>query len=297
MQETAPITDAMSVDLEDYFQVEAFADRIPRSEWGSFALRVRENTERVLALFKRHNCRATFFVLGWVAERDPSLIRQVADAGHEIGCHGYFHYRVSTLSPDAFRQDLRQAKEAIETAAGVKVLGFRAPTFSIVKQSLWALDVLAEEGFEYDSSIFPVHHDRYGIPDAPRFGHWRQLRSGRTICEIPIATTKLGQHNFPAAGGGYLGLLPMWYTRWAIHRIHTRDRQPVIMYFHPWEVDPGQPRLAADWKTRIRHYTGLAKTEARLDEILRLHRFEPILNLVRRLPQPRPLQAQVAAST
>ncbi len=294
--QSVEITDAMSVDLEDYFHVEAFADRIPRSQWDSFGLRVRQNTERVLGLFDRHGCKATFFVLGWVAERDPGLIRQVAEAGHEIGCHSYFHYRVNTLAPEAFREDLRRAKFAIEDAAGVKVLGFRAPTFSIVKESLWALDILAEEGFEYDSSIFPVHHDRYGIPDAPRFAHWRRLRSGRSICEVPMATVRIGQHNFPAAGGGYLRLLPMWYTRWAMKRIHARDRQPVIMYFHPWEVDPGQPRLAASWKTKIRHYAGLRKTEPRLDEILSGQRVEPIINLVRRLPQPQLAQAQVAAS-
>ncbi|HZU45532.1 MAG TPA: XrtA system polysaccharide deacetylase [Terriglobales bacterium] len=296
MRDRAPITDAMSVDLEDYFHVEAFADRIPRSQWDSFSLRVRENTERVLALFARHQCRATFFVLGWVAERDPGLIRQVAEAGHEVACHSYFHYRVNTLTPEAFREDLRRAKFAIEDAAGVKVLGFRAPTFSIVKESLWALDILADEGFEYDSSIFPVHHDRYGIPDAPRFAHWRQLRSGHSICEVPMATVRMGQQNFPAAGGGYLRLLPMWYTRWAMNRIHARDRQPVIIYFHPWEVDPGQPRLASDWKTRIRHYAGLRKTESRLDEILSRTRVEPIIDLVRRLPKPQLAQAQVAAS-
>lgn len=290
------ITDAMSVDLEDYFHVEAFADLILRSQWHSFPRRVRENTERVLALFERHQCRATFFVLGWVAEREPSLIRQVADAGHEVACHSYFHYRVNTLTPEQFREDLRRAKSVIEDAAGVKVLGFRAPTFSIVKESLWALDVLAEEGFEYDSSIFPIHHDRYGMPDAPRFAHWRELSSGRSICEVPMATVRLAQQNLPAAGGGYLRLLPMRYTRWAIERIHSRDRQPAILYFHPWEVDPEQPRLGANWKTQIRHYAGLRKTEARLDRILSEHRVEPIINLVRRLPRPQALQAQVAAS-
>jgi len=293
---TGDITAGMSVDLEDYFHVEAFADRIARAAWDSFPSRIRQNTERVLALFERHKCRATFFVLGWVAEREPSLIRQVADAGHEIACHSYFHYRVNTLTPEQFREDLRRARGVIEDAAGVKVLGFRAPTFSIVKESLWALDILAEEGFEYDSSIFPIHHDRYGIPDAPRFAHWRELASGRAICEVPMATVRLGQHNLPAAGGGYLRLLPMRYTRWAINRIHSHDRQPAILYFHPWEVDPQQPRLAASWKTRIRHYAGLGKTEARLDRILTEHRVEPIINLVRRVPRPQLLHAQVAAS-
>ena len=286
----------MSVDLEDYFHVEAFADRIPRSNWDTFPVRVRQNTERVLALFERHHCRATFFVLGWVAERDPSLIRQVAQAGHEIACHSYFHYRVNTLTPDQFREDLRRARTAIEDAAGVRVLGFRAPTFSIVKESLWALDVLAEEGFEYDSSIFPVHHDRYGIPDAPRFPHWRELASGRAICEVPMATVRLGQHNLPAAGGGYLRLLPMRYTRWAINRIHSHDHQPAVLYFHPWEVDPEQPRLPANWKTRIRHYTGLSKAAARLDEILTHHPVEPIIDLVRRIPRSQTRHAQVAAT-
>ena len=191
------IVDAMSVDLEDYFHVEAFAGSVSRADWPHFESRVRRNTERVLELFGRYNCRATFFVLGWVAERDPALIREVASAGHEIGCHSYWHRRVNTLSPAEFREDLNQARAAIEDACGAKVLGHRAPTFSIVKESLWALDVLADEGFLYDSSIFPVRHDTYGFPEATRWQHDIQLKNGRNIVEIPMSTVRIFGQNLP----------------------------------------------------------------------------------------------------
>lgn len=274
-----------SVDLEDYYHVEAFADRIERARWPEFASRVRPNTERTLELLQRTGTQATFFVLGYVAERDPALIRQVAEAGHEIACHSHLHRRVHRLTPAEFREDVRRARAAIEDAAGVRVLGFRAPTFSITLDSLWALDILLEEGFEYDSSIFPVRHDLYGIPTAPRFLHKMALPSGRSIWEIPMSTVRLGGMNLPAAGGGYLRLLPFPLTRWAIRRIHQRDGQPIILYFHPWELDPEQPRLSAGWKSRFRHYTGLKKTEARLERILTEGKFKPLINLVQRAQQ------------
>lgn len=285
------LVNGASVDLEDYYHVEAFADRIERARWPEFVSRVRPNTERTLELLRRTGTRATFFVLGYVAERDPALIRKVAEAGHEIACHSHLHRRVHRLSPAEFRQDVRRARAAIEDATGVRVLGFRAPTFSITLDSLWALDILLEEGFEYDSSIFPVRHDLYGIPSAPRFLHQRALPSGRSIWEIPMSTVRLGGVNLPAAGGGYLRLLPLPVTRWAIRRIHRRDGQPVILYFHPWELDPEQPRLSANWKSRFRHYTGLKKTEARLERILAEGKFEPLINLVRRAQQAQPEQA------
>ena len=291
------LMDGASVDLEDYYHVEAFADRVERSQWPSFASRVRPNTERTLELLDRTHTKATFFILGYVAEREPDLIRKVAEAGHELACHSHLHRRVHTLSPEEFRDDLRRARGAIEDAAGVKVLGFRAPTFSVTLQSLWALDILLEEGFEYDSSIFPVRHDLYGIPQAPRFIHPMPLPSGRSIWEIPMSTVRVGGINLPAAGGGYLRLLPLLVTRWAIRRIHRRDRQPVILYFHPWELDPEQPRLSGKWKSRFRHYTGLHKTEQRLERILIQGKFQPLIELVRKAQQrPRPEQAtQVSA--
>jgi polysaccharide deacetylase family protein (PEP-CTERM system associated) len=280
------ITDGLSVDVEDYFQVEAFAHRVPRSQWPAFPPRVRQNTERVLRLLERNRCGATFFILGWVAEREPSLVRDIVQAGHEVGCHSHLHRRVHTLTPGEFREDVRRARGAIEDAAGVAVVGFRAPTFSITRRSLWALEILAELGFVYDSSIFPVRHDLYGIPDAPHGVHQRQLASGQMIWEFPPSTVRVAGQNLPAAGGGYLRLLPMAFTRWAIRRIHRRERRPVIMYFHPWELDPEQPRLQAGWKSRVRHYSGLRKTEARLDKILAEGRFRPLLELLQPEEQP-----------
>ena len=280
------IADGLSIDVEDYYHVEAFAGHVSRSQWPSFPSRVRENTERVLQLLERNRCCATFFILGWVAEREPALVRAIAEGGHEVACHSYWHRRVYTLTPEEFREDVKRAQAAIEDAAGVAVAGFRAPTFSITRRSLWALDILAELGFSYDSSIFPVRHDRYGIPDAPRGIHRRQLSSGGSIWEVPPATVRLAGQNLPAAGGGYLRLLPMRFTRWAIGRIHRRDGQPVVVYFHPWELDPQQPRLSVGWKSRLRHYTGLRHTENRLDEILASGCFRPILQLLPKVEQP-----------
>jgi polysaccharide deacetylase family protein (PEP-CTERM system associated) len=277
-----PLTDALSVDVEDYFHVEAFADQIQRDQWATFPSRVRRNCDRILDLFEKYKWRATFFVLGWVAERDRALVRDIAKAGHELGCHSYAHRRVCSLSPEEFREDLRRARGLIEDAAGVRVLGYRAPTFSIGRRSTWALEILAEEGFLYDSSIFPIRHDLYGYPDFPRFPQRLQLASGRELFEIPMSTIRLGGVNWPLGGGGYLRLFPMSYSRWAIRHIHRQDRQSVILYFHPWELDPDQPRLEGSWKSKFRHYTGLAKMAPRLDELLSRGRYEPLSSLVAR---------------
>ena len=283
--QVSDIRDGLSVDLEDYYHVEAFAHCVPHSQWSNFPSRVRQNTERVLCLLERNRSRATFFILGWVAEREPALVREVADAGHEIACHSHWHRRVLTLTPAEFREDVTRARGMIEDAAGVAVVGFRAPTFSITRRSLWALEILAELGFEYDSSIFPVRHDLYGIPNARRDIHQRQLPSGNSIWEVPPSTVRLAGQNLPVAGGGYLRVLPMSFTRWAIRRIHHRDRQPVIVYFHPWELDPGQPRLQAGWRSRFRHYTGLLKMESRLEELLGYGHFQPLLELLHQAEQ------------
>jgi len=279
------LIDAVSVDLEDYFQVEAFASRISRSRWSSFPSRVRQNTDRTLKLLDRSQCRATFFVLGWVAEREPALVRGLAQAGHEIACHSHLHRPLHTLTPAEFRDDLRRSRDVIENAAQTRVVGFRAPTFSITRKSLWALEILAEEGFAYDSSIFPIRHDLYGMPEAPRWAHRRVLPSGQGIWEIPPSTVRIGKMNVPFGGGGYLRLLPMSFTRWAIRTTHRREQQPVVVYFHPWELDPDQPRLAGNWKSRLRHYTGLQGTEDRLQEILSRGRFQPLISLVQRLTE------------
>ncbi len=284
-----PITDALTVDVEDYFHVEAFADRISPDQWTTFSSRVRRNCDRILDLFERNGWRATFFVLGWVAERDQKLIQDIAKAGHELGCHSYAHRRVFLLRPEEFRDDLRRARGLIEDAAGVRVLGYRAPTFSIVHRSWWALEILAEEGFLYDSSIFPIRQDLYGYPKFPRFLQRVHLASGRELFEVPMSTIRWAGFNWPLGGGGYLRLLPMSYTRWAMRRVHSLDRQSVILYFHPWELDPDQPRLEGSWKSRLRHYTGLSKMAPRLDELLGRGRFEPLKNLVTRLRDSAPV--------
>jgi len=275
------VVDCISVDVEDYFQVEAFAAMIPRSRWPLYPSRVRQNTERTLALLQQYSCKGTFFVLGWVAEREPSLIRAIAGQGHELGCHSHLHRPLHTITPAEFRSDLRRSRQAIEDASGVRVVGFRAPTFSITDRTMWGLEVLAEEGFEYDSSIFPIRHDLYGVPDAPRWPHERRLPSGLKLWEIPPATVRVGPVNLPFGGGGYLRLLPMFFTKWAINTTHQRDQKPVILYFHPWELDPDQPRLSGSRRSRFRHYTGLTKTVTRLKEILAHGSFQPLIEVVR----------------
>ena len=277
------LCDGLSVDVEDYFHVEAFADRVSRRSWSDFPTRVGTTTRLVLRIFEEYGCRATFFVLGWVAEREPALVREIMEAGHEVACHSYSHRRVSSLTPEDFREDLRHARAVIEDAAGVRLLGYRAPTFSIGKQNLWALEILSEEGFLYDSSIFPIRHDLYGFPGSPRFPYRVQFQSKRTLVEIPMTTVRMGGMTWPACGGGYLRLLPLSYTQWAVRQIHEKERQPVIVYFHPWELDPDQPRIAGRWKSRLRHYVGLRAMEKRLRALLAPGNFIPLKDLASRL--------------
>lgn len=276
--------DLLSIDVEDYFHVEAFTDRVSYDDWPRFASRVRRNTEHILELLAEQGQSATFFVLGWVAEREPALVRAIAAAGHELGCHSYAHRRVFTLSQQQFRDDLRRAKTAIEDASSVPIWGYRAPTFSIRKDSasIRALQILCEEGFVYDSSVFPIRHDLYGQPDAPRFSYEHALPDGNTIIEIPLSTARVFGINLGLGGGGYLRHLPMWYTRWGMRRINSQQ-QPANVYFHPWELDPDQPRIQGSWKSRFRHYRGLKKTEPRLRMLLASRRFERIIDFVRRI--------------
>lgn len=266
----------MTVDVEEYFQVEAFADLIPRDSWDSYPSRVALGTRRVLELLDRHSAKATFFFVGWVAERQPELVREVVERGHEIACHSHLHRALFRLTPEEFRQDLRRARAAIEDAGGQPVLGFRAPTWSIRKDTLWALDVLAEEGFAYDSSIFPVHHDLYGLPGAPRFAHVHRLAGGRTLPEFPPTTVRALGLTLPGAGGGYLRILPQAYTRFVLRRLERAEGRPAMVYVHPWEFDPEQPRLAAPWRSRLRHYTNLARMGDRLERVLEGRRFGPV---------------------
>jgi polysaccharide deacetylase family protein (PEP-CTERM system associated) len=269
------IVNAMSVDVEDYFQVSAFDRVVSRAGWDGFESRVVSNTQRVLDLFERAGVRSTFFVLGWVAERFPTLIRQIAAAGHEIASHGYHHQLLYTLTPAQFREDVRLSKAVLEQVSGSPVFGFRAPSYSIIESSLWALDILVEEGFVYDASIFPIHHDRYGIPNAERHAHVLHRRSGILI-EMPASTVRLGRVNLPIAGGGYFRLLPYAWTRWGIDRVNRLERKPVVFYFHPWELDPGQPRFAVGRASRMRHYTGLGRTPDRLRRLLSEFQFTSV---------------------
>ena len=273
------MVNAMSIDVEDYFHVSVFDGIVPRSQWASMESRVCRNTDRLLAIFAEYGVRSTFFVLGWVAERHPELVRRIADAGHEIASHGYAHRLIYDQTRSAFRDDVRRAKTLLEDAGGRKVVGYRAPSYSITPKSLWALDVLLEEGYQYDSSIFPIRHDRYGIPVSGRKPYFIERPRG-TLVEVPGSTTKVGPLNLPVAGGGYFRILPYWWTRWGIARVNEREGRPAIFYLHPWEIDPEQPRLPAGRLSRFRHYRHLDDTEARLRQLLTDFKFDAIETVV-----------------
>ena len=262
----------LTVDVEDYFQVSAFAGSIPTSSWGSYESRVCRNTQRLLEIFAEERVRGTFFVLGWVAERYPELVRQIADAGHEVASHSYDHGLVYERSPRSFVNDLRRARTAIEDATGIAVTGYRAPSFSIVEQSLWALDVLIDEGYSYDSSIYPIRHDRYGIPRWPRHIQHVQRSSGQ-IWELPGSTVRAAGINLPVGGGGYFRLFPYEWTRRGMQALNGGESRPAMFYIHPWEIDPDQPRMSAGALSTLRHYGNLHKTEARLRRMLKEFRF------------------------
>jgi polysaccharide deacetylase family protein (PEP-CTERM system associated) len=277
------VLNAMTIDVEDYFQVSAFDRVVPRSAWETMESRVAKNTRRMLDLFDAHRVRATFFVLGWVAERHGTLVREIASRGHEVASHGYGHQLVYELTPDQFRTDVRRARRVLEDTVGQPVTGYRAPSYSITRRSLWALDVLVQEGYTFDSSIFPIRHDRYGIPDAPRHPHTIRLESG-TLVEVPPSTARLGTMTLPVAGGGYFRLLPYGWTRWGIARINDREKQPAIFYLHPWEIDADQPRMAVSGLTRVRHYRNLHQTETRLDRLLKDFTFGPLRSVLANTP-------------
>jgi polysaccharide deacetylase family protein (PEP-CTERM system associated) len=289
------IVNAMTVDVEDYFHVSLFDGVVARSSWDQIESRVSANTHRLLDLFDEFAVSGTFFVLGWIAERDPALVRAIAARGHEIASHGYAHRLVYDQTPTAFRDDVRRAKQLLEDATGASVEGYRAPSFSVTARSLWALEILIEEGHAYDASIFPIRHDRYGIPESPR--HPYSIERGRTsITEVPGSTVRIGPVNLPIAGGGYFRLLPYGWTRWGIARLNTIEQKPAIFYVHPWEIDPDQPRLPAGWVGRFRHYHNLDKTEGRLRALLGEFRFGTIASLLRaRVPAAQP-ERMVAAT-
>jgi polysaccharide deacetylase family protein (PEP-CTERM system associated) len=260
-----PITNALTVDVEDYFQVSALAPFIARDRWDSIPCRVEANVDRLLNRFANNHAKATFFTLGWIAERYPQVVRRIVADGHELASHGYGHQRASELSREAFAQDVVSAKRILEDIAGVPVIGYRAPSFSIGADNLWAFDVLKEAGYVYSSSVYPVQHDHYGMPDAPRFPY--QVRDGLT--ELPITTVRALGRNLPAGGGGYFRFAPYGVSRWAIDRFNRDEKAPAIFYMHPWEIDPLQPRVPGPGlKTRFRHYVNLHRTEDRLERLL-----------------------------
>lgn len=266
---------ALTIDVEEYFHPNAMDGVLPPAQWDAAPRRVEGNTHAMLDLLSAHDTRATFFVLGWVAERFPALVRDIAARGHEIACHGYAHRLVYTLGADAFRADVARAKHVLEDCLGAAITGFRAASYSIVRDTLWALDILIELGFRYDSSIFPVHHDLYGIPDFPRRPVRWQCSAGE-ILEIPASTVQLFGRNLPVAGGGYFRLLPYAVTRWGVARINGADKLPALVYVHPWELDPDQPRLPAPALARFRQYTNIRSTAPRLHRLLSDFQFAPM---------------------
>ncbi|MEO8256561.1 MAG: XrtA system polysaccharide deacetylase [Acidobacteriota bacterium] len=273
-----PIVNAMTIDVEDYFHVSVFDGLVPRHAWEGMESRVCANTDRLLAIFSDADIRATFFILGWVAERFPQLVQRIAAGGHEIASHGYGHRLVYDLTPRAFRDDIRRAKGVLEAATSSPVYGYRAPSFSVTPRSLWALDVLIEEGFRYDASIFPIRHDRYGIPISPR--HPYLLERSALLVEAPASTVQWGPFNLPIGGGGYFRILPYGWTRWGIRRLNDVERTPAIFYLHPWEIDPGQPRLKTSGLGTFRHYRNLCRTEGRLRRLIKDFSFSTMMALL-----------------
>jgi polysaccharide deacetylase family protein (PEP-CTERM system associated) len=260
-----PIVNALTIDVEDYFQVSAFAPHIRRSEWDNMPCRVEQNIDRILGLLSEANVKATFFTLGWIAERYPDLVRRVSQCGHELASHGFSHQRATEQGRDEFLADIRLAKAILEDISGQAVDGYRAPSFSIGLSNPWASECIGEAGYRYSSSVYPIRHDHYGVPDGPRFAH----ETSPGVLELPVATVRIFSANWPAGGGGYFRLLPYTISRWSIQRINTVDRKPAMFYFHPWELDPDQPRVQGpSAKSRFRHYLNLRRTKPRMRRLL-----------------------------
>ncbi len=273
------IENALTIDVEDYFQVAALAEAVDRDDWHSMEYRVEANTDRLLELFDRHQIKATFFTLGWVAEKSPALVQRIRDAGHEIASHGYSHQLIYNQTPEVFREETRRSKSILEGIIGEPIYGYRAASYSITARSRWALDILCEEGFTWDSSIFPVHHDRYGMPGTPFAPYQLQAPNGGVLTEFPLSTCPLGNYRLPIAGGGYFRLFPYWLSRWGLGRINKAG-QPFIFYLHPWEIDTGQPRLKVKALSRFRHYNNLDKCMQRLENLLGDFKFAPVSSVL-----------------
>ena len=276
------IRNALTVDVEDYFHVSAFSECIDQKDWDSYPLRVEKNTRRLLDLFDLHSVKATFFVLGWVAERTPGLVMEIAARGHEVACHGYSHQLVYNQSPGIFREETIRSKTLLEDIIQAPVTGYRAASYSITGRSLWALDIIADAGFEYDSSIFPVRHDRYGIPDASVYPHRMKTPNGNLLVEFPLSTARIFGFRLPVAGGGYFRLYPYAITKAGLNQINRRQK-PFIFYLHPWEIDTEQPKISAGWKSRFRHYNNLDKCEHRLERLMSDFKFGTAAGVLKRL--------------
>ncbi|MFZ5621049.1 MAG: XrtA system polysaccharide deacetylase [Pseudomonadota bacterium] len=269
------ISNALTVDVEDYYQVSAFSDIVDYADWDRLESRVERNTFRMLELFADADVKATFFVLGWVASRHPHIVREIAAQGHEVACHGYSHRLIYQQDPVEFHRETRASKELLEDQAQTAVLGYRAASYSITKKSLWALDILHECGFAYDSSIFPIRHDRYGIPDAEPLPHKELTPNGAVLVEFPVTALDLRLMKLPLGGGGYFRLFPYWLTRTGLKWVNGRQSSPFIFYLHPWEIDVDQPRLQGSWFSRFRHYNNLHRCESRLKALLKDFSFQP----------------------
>jgi len=280
----SPIVNAFTIDVEDYFQVEAFSSVIRREQWATMEYRAERNVGRILELLDERRVHGTFFILGWVAERSPQLIRDIANAGHEIACHGWSHRLIYKQTPQEFREETARSKGLLEDLVGKPVRGYRAASFSITTASLWALDTLIDLGFEYDSSVFPVRHDNYGIPGAELAPFAITAPSGRKLIEFPMSVATYGPLNVPVSGGGYFRIFPYWLVRAGLKRINEREHRPFVFYLHPWEIDPEQPRVAAGLKSRLRHYTNLKHCEARLRRLLGEFAFAPMDRVLGSLP-------------
>lgn len=293
MVSASPVKNVFSVDVEDYFHVSAFARQIPTSQWDQFQCRVEANTHRILRILQAEQVRGTFFVLGWVAERYPRLVRDIARDGHEIGCHSHWHQLVYELTPDEFRADLRQSLDVLQQITGSAVVSYRAPSFSVVRQSMWALDILVEEGIRYDSSIFPVHHDRYGVPDADLAPCTINTGAG-PLREFPPTVWRVMKMNVPIGGGGYLRLYPLPFTLHGLRKINRQEGRPFMVYTHPWEVDPDQPRLQGPRRSRFRHYVNLATTAGKLQALAREFEYDLMSAILDPLVSPEHLPVSSA---
>lgn len=271
---------ALTVDVEDYYHVSAFSDVVDTSNWGSMRSRVEQNVDKLLGIFADSEVEVTFFVLGWVAEKFPAVVRAIAAEGHEIASHGYSHQLVYRQSPEEFREETVRSKKLLEDLVQQQVIGYRAASYSITRASIWALDILAESGFEYDSSIFPVRHDRYGLAGSPLEPYVVETAGGKTLIEMPLSVLPLAGMHVPVSGGGYFRIFPYWFTRWAYQKLNSVHNRPVIFYLHPWEVDPEQPRLNGSLLSRFRHYVNLSRCESRLRTLLADFEFQPLRDVI-----------------